>query len=133
MVDIVYINLVLFVYIDMIYFIEFVCFQVFYMLLYVGMGDFKFMGGKLFFVDGFKVVEQIWVEFLDKFVVLVKFKILWYVSGNEGIVIVLDVLLLVFELLENDRIFRVWWNNDDWGIVFLDKDVSLEEWYQVVV
>lgn len=130
MADTAYTNLALPAHTDTTYFTEPARLQAFHMLSHVGTGDSKPTGGKSLLVDGLKVAEQIRAESPDKFAALAKLKIPWHASGNEGIAIAPDAPLPVFELLENDRILRVRWNNDDRGIVPLDKDVSPEEWYQ---
>ncbi|KAI1130897.1 trimethyllysine dioxygenase [Nemania abortiva] len=88
-------------------------------------------GGKSLLVDGFHAAEILKKEDPGSFDVLARFGIPCHASGNKGITIAPDKLYTVLDYdYKSNVLHRIRWNNDDRGILPVEGEYSVMQWYR---
>lgn len=132
MADTAYTNLALGAHTDTTYFTDPAGLQAFHMLSHTpAPGEDKVSGGASLFVDGLRAARIMQKKHVKLWRRLIKTRLPWHASGNEGISITPDKLYPVLEIDSNNDLHRIRWNNDDRGVVPVGDDpTEVEEWYE---
>jgi hypothetical protein len=136
MADTAYTNLALPAHTDTTYFTEPAGLQAFHMLSHEPApgaspkdAEAAASGGKSLLVDGFNAARILKKEYPEEWRTLTQYGVRWHASGNPGITIAPDKLYPVLELNEG-RVHRIRWNNDDRGVVPWGKTQHPMSWYK---